>query len=217
MGLFFVKKIAFALIFLLILANIKLYHSQENPTIPNKKIYSTFDLFDSKVIACCIEAKGKYKSAINDLDNMEFESKKIATILDINQKKMEIDKNFSDGLKQVLLRAEDKGGAMATIRIESERQGLNNQISHLMLSLYYDKPINLKQEEGRLRDIFMRLGIKPQFSQCIDSVKDGRFSQLKSEQMEKSIGKFLGDGNFDFSSRYNSLEDKTYLSIASNP
>ena len=237
------KIISILFISLLLSLTIKWDCIQGKSLSVNQTIVSAFKSNDSNIISSNINVWGEFEANYG-LTEMENMANNIAEFLSMDNHSMKISKNYSDSLRQVMLRGQDNDGRIITIKLDSLLEDGKHE-NYMMVDVFYDGEFNLDSINSKFEQLYLEYNCKPHFNTCVTGALDGKVSDENSLKIEQSTLKILGakfvEGirdrgvvsvcaysplinkdikvgknliNVNFAMRYNDQEDKTYMWIA---
>lgn len=200
------KIISILTISLLLSLTIKWDCIQDETLTVNERIVSVFKLAKSDIISSSINAWGEYKKDL-DLTQMENMTRSVADYLNIDIKTVQVSKDCSDSLRQVMLKGKNDMESMITVKIESLLQEDNKFENYLSIDVYHDGEFNMDMMSGRMRKVYIKYEITPHFNTCVVGTFEGKIADRQAK-----IDKELANANFTI--RYNPEDNKTYMWLA---
>ena len=185
------KIISILCISLLLSLSIKWDCIQGKSLSVNQTIISAFKSTDSDIISSNINIWGEFKGKL-EITQMENMAKNIAKSLSIQNDSIKISKNYSDSLRQVMLRGQDEDESILTIKLDSLLFKDGKEENYLMVDVFHDGQCNLDSINSKLDEIYLKYNCRPHYNTCVTGTFDGKVSDQKSRKLEQSTLKHFG-------------------------
>ncbi len=198
-----------------------------------------------QIFSCSISSYGHiYKT--QNVSSLEKEVKDVADFFDVLPESAYTTTDFSDSMRQVMLRGQCRNGSLLTVRFDSLSEKDGSSKNYLTVDVYCNGQADIEYLTAEIKDLFELYRSIPRIYTCIIGSSAGRTSGEESRRMEGRVmnsfnaytvysirnstavsvfayspsisrySEYKGSLiNVNFSSIYNSQEDKTYVYLAS--
>ncbi len=200
------KIISILTISLLLSLSIKWDCIQGKSLTVNERIISVFKLAKSEIISSSINVWGEYKKDL-DITQMENMARSVADSMNLDIKSVQVSKDCSDSLKQVLLKGKDDMESIITVKLESLLEEDDKSENYLSIDVYHDGEFDMDIMSNRIKQVYTRYESTSHINTCVIGIFDG-----KSIDRQAKIGKELVNANFTI--KYNPEDNKTYMWLA---
>jgi hypothetical protein len=100
---------------------------------------------------------------------------------------LDISKDYSDNLLQILARGQDSEGSIVTIKIDSDLSKNSAKENTLMIEIFHDGTFDIEKTDRKIRELYLKLKSEPHINTCMVGTIDEKLSEEKGAKIEKIV------------------------------
>lgn len=138
------------------------------------------------VFSTSINALGKLDEKLSKPE-MELIVESLEKDFGLYKDSLDISKDYSDNLLQILARGQDSEGSIVTIKIASDLSEDRHKENTLMIEIFHDGTFDIEKTDNKIKELYLKLKSEPHISTCMVGVIDEKLSDEKGMKVERIV------------------------------
>lgn len=181
------KKIISILIISIILSLIIKWNFIQGQAITvNQMMASALNSAGADIFSTSLNVWGRLNEKFGKSE-MEHIVENIEKDLSIRKDSLDINKNYSDSLFQILARSQDFEGSIITVKIESLSSKGGNKENTLMVDVFHDGMFDVEKTADKIEKLFSLLKIQPNVNTCMVGTIKKKLSDDIGTNIERRV------------------------------